>query len=348
VELPYDKILITGASGSLGKQLVYELVRHGISPIAQVRESSNAEYLDRQGLKLRQFDFYQAGDMMPLVQGIDAVIHAAAWVNFRRDRLTQFTQINTLAAISLLRAAQKAGVKRFVHVSTVAAVGAVERRLLRDKRVEGDAFTANEESAFNLEHLQIPYIMTKHAAEVELLKAADEGPTELVIVNPSIIIAPSRSGDDHEKARRRLGRWILPDLTNRVNLVDIRDVTCGILAGLMKGRHRERYILGGDNISGRELFLAVSSHVGRTPHLVGFPRPLLDFAARSALTLGRLTGKSKISFYPDIVRMLDYDWAYSSQKARRELGYRNRSLHASLKDLLTNSLTGTYMKPAES
>ena len=345
MELPFDKILITGASGSLGKQLVYELIERGVTPIGQVRASSSTDYLDQCKLELRQADFCQDDDLSDLLHDVEAVIHTAAWVNFRRDRLTQFTQINTLGAAALFRAAQKAGVKRFVHVSTVAAIGAIERRLLKDKQVVGDAFIANEETEFNLDHLKIPYIMTKRAAELELLKLAEEGQTELVIVNPSIIVAPSRSGDDHTKARKRLGRWVLPELANRVNLVDIRDVSSGILAALARGRHRERYVLGGDNISGRDLLLAISSNLDRIPHLVGIPRPLLNIAARSAVFLGKLKGKSKVSFYPDIVRMLDYDWVYSSQKARRELGYRNRSIYASLSDLLTNSFVGTYMKP---
>ncbi|MFH1685978.1 MAG: NAD-dependent epimerase/dehydratase family protein [bacterium] len=347
MELPFDKILITGASGSLGRQLVHDFTRLGVQPIAQVRATSNITYLEQHKLELRQADFGQDADLSRLVDGVDAIIHTAAWVNFRRDRLTQFTQINALAATNLFRSAQKAGVKRFVHVSTVAAVGAMERRLLIDKQVVGDAFIADEDTPFNLGGLRIPYIMTKHAAELELLELADEGRTELVIVNPSIIVAPSRSGDDRSKARRRLGRWILPDLANRVNLVDIRDVSSGIVAALAKGRHRQRYILGGDNISGRDLFLAISSHLDKTPHLVGIPRPLLNLAARAAVFLSKLRGRAKVSFYPDIVRMLDYDWAYSSLKARRELGYRSRSVHASLQDLLTNSFSGTYMKPSQ-
>jgi len=141
----------------------------------------------------------------------------------------------------------------------------------------------------------------------------------------------------------------MPEFSARVNLVDIRDVAPGVIAALEKGRSGERYILAGDNISAREdLVLMVSGILGKMPHLVRPPKRLLDFLARSSEFFRKLFGKSKISFYPDIVHLLNYDWAYTSKKARDELGYKTRSLFTSLNDLLSNNFTGTYMKPEES
>jgi dihydroflavonol-4-reductase len=346
MEINDKKILITGASGSLGKQLIYELLTRGVKPIAHVRESSDTVYIDSQGLEKRIADLRRQDEIEQLVTGIDAVIHTAAWVNFRQDRLTQFTGINTFGAVNIFRAAQRAGVKRFVHVSTVAAVAALPRRCNGSAPPPDKENLIDEKAAFNLSHLRIPYIMTKRAAEDELLKAAAEGTTELIIVNPSIIVAPSRTGDDRGKATKKISRLIIPSLPNRVNLVDIRDVASGVIAALERGRPGERYILGGDNISLRDLLLAVSSLLGRVPHLVRIPRPLLTFSARCAVMLAKLSGKSKVSFYPDLIKMLDYDWVYSSSKACRELGYRNRSVHTTLNDLLNNNMVGTYAKPA--
>ena len=76
-----------------------------------------------------------------LVEGVDAIIHTAAWVNFRQDRLTQFTGINTIAAVDLFKAARKAGVKRFLQISTVAAIGAHPRGMFVDKTFDGKPFT---------------------------------------------------------------------------------------------------------------------------------------------------------------------------------------------------------------
>jgi len=349
MNLSESKILITGATGSLGRQLVYEFARRGIQPICHVRESSDTSYLDSLKLEKRVADLRNKDQLRQLVAGMDGIIHTAAWVDFRCDRLTQFTGINTFGALELFKAAQESGVKRFLHLSTIAAVGASRRELNKAEEQENkDSVWLNEDSPFNLDHLHIPYIMTKRAAEVELGKAASQGSTELVIVNPSIIIAPSRTGDNREAAIRRFFKSIImPDLPNTINLVDIRDLAPGILSALEKGENGHRYILGGDNISGRDLLLTVSVILGKMPHLLRFPRWSYSLVARCSLVRFHLVGKSTVSFYPDLMRLLDYDWRYSSRKAFEALDYRSRSIHATMNDLLNNNFFGTWQHPKE-
>ena len=339
MNLKDQNILITGATGNLGRQLIFESLRVGVRPIALVRRESDTRYIDANNLEKRVADLRNQAEVEKAVPGVDVVIHCAAWVNFRQDKLTQFTGINTFGALDLYRACAKAGVKRFVHLSSIVAVGARPRDGNRNWR------PINEDWIFNLEHLQIPYIMTKRAAEEELRKQAALGGPELVIVNPSIVVAPSRTGDDRGKAARMFSHWILPDLSNVVNLVDIRDVASAILAAVEKGRSGERYILAGDNISVRELALSVSALLTDSPHLIEFPRWFYMGAARTTVAVRTLLGRSKISFYPDLVRLMDYDWAFSYAKARTELGFSPRSIYATLKDLLSNNFVGTFMKP---
>ncbi|MFQ5500309.1 MAG: NAD-dependent epimerase/dehydratase family protein, partial [Candidatus Zixiibacteriota bacterium] len=291
----------------------------------------------------RLLDLGSGEDMSTLVDGIEAVIHTAAWVNFRKDQFERFHKINTEGALRLFKAAQKAGVRRFVHVSTVAAVGAVRRDENGTDRIGRSR--ATEDSKFNLDHVRIPYIQTKYAAETRLIAQASDGDTELVIVNPSIIVAPSRTNDDRRKARRLFARLMLPDFPNRLNLVDIRDVAPAILVALKRGRPNHRYILSGDDITARELVLEVSAITGQMPHLVRVPRPLCNMAARAGLLAGKLFGRGKVSFYPELVKLLDYDWAFSSTKARNEFRYQHRSLHITLENLLTNNFVGTWLRP---
>jgi len=344
MDLNGKQILITGASGRLGQQIIYELSKIGIKPVAHVRTGSNTRFIDSLGLEKRVADLRSRESLPALVKDIECVIHTVALIDFRQDRFTQFAGVNTVAAADLFSTAKSAGVKKFVHVSSVVAIGGMPRQSKFEIH-PGDTDLANEELKFNLDKLRIPYIMTKHAAESELLNLSNGSGTELVIVNPSIVIAPSRTGDDRAKARKRLNGFVVPDLRNRVNLVDIRDVAKGVIAALEKGRNGERYILGGDNITARELALAVSIEIGKTPHLFKFPRSFFTALAGASLFFSRLIGKSKISLYPDLVKLLDYDWAFSSMKARNELGYTNRSIYASLKDLLNNDFNDTFLKP---
>jgi dihydroflavonol-4-reductase len=341
--MKYRKILLTGASGSLGKQLIYEFAKSGVKPVVQVRAGSDTTFIDSLGLEKRFTDIRDRAGLEKLVSGIEGIVHTAAWVNFRQDRLTQFVGVNTFGAIELYRAAAKAGVRRFVHVSTVAAIGAAPRGasdgVQQEDRLVGENFQ------FNLGHLSIPYILTKHEADVELLELSKEFDTELVIVNPSIIVAPSRTGDDRGKALKAFSRKLMPSFPNRVNLVDTRDVVPAIIAALERGRAGEKYILAGDNISIGELLLAVSAIFGKSPHLIRLPLALLSLAAHLNVIYSRLVGRRKISFYPDLVKMMDYDWVYSSDKAQKELGFNPRSVHDTLRDLLTNNFTDTHMKP---
>jgi dihydroflavonol-4-reductase len=342
VDLNREKILITGATGHLGSQIAYELTQKGLKPIAHCRESSDTSFIDSLGLEKRAADLRIRPELAALVQGVDAVVHTAAWVDFRQEKLTQFTGINTIGAVDLFNAARKAGVKRFVHVSTVAAVGA-KARLGTDE--SGDNARLTESWAFNLGHLKVPYILSKRAAEEELLKLSDAGGPELVIVNPSIIVSPSFGGGDRAKAIRAFRLPVVPDRTNLVNLVDVRDVARGTLCALGKGVPGERYILGGDDISVRELMLTLSDLLGKLPHLVRFPRWTIRAAGRFRVPIGRLAGAQDLRSYPDLMKFADYDWTYSSRKAIEHLGYRPRSIHATLRDLLTDNFAGSYVRP---
>ena len=332
-----EKILVTGSSGSLGSQVIQELTDRGAKPIAMVRTSSDTRFIDSLGLEKRYADLRNKTAISEAVKGIDGIIHCAAWVDFRRNRFTQFAGINTMAAVDLFSAAKKHGARRFLHVSTVGAVGARKREPDIERAPDEDLLT--EEYAFNLGHLHIPYIMTKHAAEVELRKLVDEKAPELVTVNPSIIVSPK--GNDREHYEKMFDRLLMPDLPNLLNLVDVRDVAPAVVAAYERGRAGERYILGGDNVSVRDLLLRVSTIVNKSPHLVPVPRPVMNSVARLSYLWARLTAKSQVKLYPDLVRLTDYDWVYSSRKAREELSFQPRAIQTTLENFLNGSFNGT-------
>jgi dihydroflavonol-4-reductase len=337
-------VLITGASGSLGRQLAYEMTGRGARPIAHVRQGSDTVFLDSLGLEKRIADITVKSQLPALVAGVDAVIHTAAWVDFRKNRLSQFAGINTIGAVDLYHAAAAAGVRRFVHVSSVVAVGAMPR-IGQKNGASVSERRVSETSEFNLGHLRIPYVQTKRAAELELMKRAAEGGPELVVVNPSIIVSPSPGGHDRERVRSAFSHFVAPDYPYLVNLVDVRDLARGILCALERGTPGERYVMAGDNISVRDLMLSVSWLVGQAPHLINIPRPVIDTAAHVSCLWQTITSRPRVSFYPDLVKLMDYDWVYSSLKARNELGYRTRSIQETLHDYLTDTFTGSFARP---
>lgn len=338
----YDNILITGASGKIASQILFELNRMGIKPIAHVRQSSDTKYIDSLGLEKRTADLRRQDEIAAIMEGVDAVIHTAGWVDFRGNRLTEFTGANTMGALYMYQSASRVGVKRFVHVSTVGALGALNRKIDGNKP---DYHLGTEEMEYNLDRVKVPYLMTKRAAELELFKASKESKTDLVMVNPTIVASPQKNGDDKARFIKYFNKFIIPTTPVQINIVDLRDVAPGIISALEKGRDGEKYILGGDNIPIRELILSASTYLGKIPYLVRIPRKAYNMMSRFTSALAMGTGRSKITFYPDLVKLLDYNWTYSSKKAHDELGYRWRSIHVTLEDLLTNSMVGTYIKP---
>lgn len=327
------KILITGAAGSLGQQMLHDLVDRGIKPVAHVRQRSDTRYIDRLGLEKRVADLTVAEQIPGLLDGIDAVIHNAAYVNFRQDRLERFHAVNTQAAVALYQEAGRAGVKRFLQVSSIIGIGA--------QPMASGVVPLNEEAEFNLGHLKIPYIMTKRAAEDLLRAFAEDSGPELVVVNLPKLVAASRKGDDRGPALKWFSKPLFPTFPNHVNLADLRDVSPGVIAALERGRAGERYLLGGDNVPVTEVLRTAAGVVGKSPRFFTPPRSLLFLAAHTAAFVGKRRRKGKVSFYPDLVRMMDYHWVYSSEKAREEIGYTWRPLHDTLQDLLTNQFKGT-------
>ncbi len=342
------RILITGASGLLGSQLIHEYLKQGVRPICMVRESSDCTFIDSHNLEKRFADLRNQESLTEAFCGVDCVIHAAALVDFRGDKLTLFTGVNSFGALFCYRAAISAGVRKFLHVSTIAAVGAA----LRDSKCESVLLT--EDSEFNLDHLRIPYILSKHHAEQLLYQArvqkSDDDTKEsdqqerpkLIIVNPSIIVAPSRHGADKSRIDKLMSKPLLPSFQTRFNIVDIRDVSEAILTALEKGRDSERYLLTGDNLSLSEGLNIFSKQTGIRPRRFSPPVSALIAVAKLAHGLRRENKGGKLRFYPDVVRMLEYDWVYDNSKAREQLGFKPRPMAETLGDLYSGKFSGFY------
>jgi dihydroflavonol-4-reductase len=208
---------------------------------------------------------------------------------------------------------------RLIHTSSVVAVGASRT---------GEVLT--EDSPFNLSHVKLAYVRAKRAAE-ELAFASDR---DVVVVNPGYLIGP----DDFEKSVmgklcHRFWRGRAPVAPpGGLNLVDVRDVAIGHLLAAERGTRGRRYILGGENLTYSEFMRQMADVAGMHPRwLPRIPRPLFSLAALFGEARGRLRGKEP---YPSLshVRLNRYYWFFTSDRARRELGYEPRPVRESLAD----------------
>lgn len=305
------KVLVTGATGFLGSHLCRELGRSGFQVAALRRSTSNSEPLMGLDLEFVTADLTDADSLARAVEGCDAVIHAAADIRYAsRDRELQY-RINVEGSATLARVCREHGVKRLVHVSSVAAIGIPPRGTIAD-----------ENFPFNLERSRLYYHLTKKRAEEAVLRNRANG-FDVVIVNPGSVFGPHgriyRGGDMVYKAGRgALAAYFLGGIC----AVHVDDVAAGTIAALTHGRSGERYILGAENLTYKEIVTRAVAALGLKRRSV----PVLPAVTAAAVLLRRLP---YITHYTASRHQF-----YSSAKAQQMLAYRPRPFATILQECI--------------
>lgn len=300
---------VTGASGFVGRHLaprlaqqfrLRTLLRPGQTP-AHLADL-DAERIDG---RLDDEAALTAGCC-----GADVVVHLAARVSFRReDRAAMFAD-NHAATARLAAIARQAKVRRFLHVSTISAVAYRDRPEVVDER-----------APFNFGPLRIGYCDSKFAAEQAVLAECRRG-LDAVIVNPPSMYGAGdrRKGDGSLLAAVLAGNVRLAP-PGGLNVANVADVCDGIVAALRRGRSGERYILGGENLTGAQLLARIAAIVGGEAPRRTASRLLLRAAAAALGCKERAFG-SRPPLTSEILRLAGVFLWFSSNKAERELGWR--------------------------
>ena len=312
-------VLVTGAGGMLGSQIVALLAAEGRAVRAMVRPGREHEFLRQSGVELVQADLEDEASVRKACRGARAIVHCAARLGYwSRGNVVQ-RQVNVEGTARLLRASGEYSIERFVHVSTIAAVGATRTPLALD-----------ESAAWNLAPLRLNYATTKHEAE-ERARAAAWAGMPVTIVNPGAILGPRCNGKPPgsmiERLRRGEVRWIPGGGTS---VCDVEDVARATLAALERGKIGERYLLGGHNLAWSQLYARIATLLG-----VPAPRGHVPDAAARALALGAgaldLVGLARPPWTPEIFRIWGWYTFADSSRAERELGYTIRPLDETLR-----------------
>lgn len=313
-------VAVTGATGFVGWHVVKRLQQLGATPIAIVRATSKSSRLLEIGAAVRTACLDDVDSLVSAFANCDAVMHLASAVDFDAD-WERFYQTNVVGTKNVIAAARKADVRRVVHCSTIAAVGASFQPTI-----------LSETAKWNLGHLKVPYVTTKRQAE-ELAQQASDSKCEVVVVNPGSVIGPDDfAASEFGLMCRRFWRGRIPVHFGGGNcFVDVRDVAAGICAAWQRGRAGERYILGGANRSMTGFFSELA-HASPEP----IPRWRLPSAIGPTIAyLERHLSKKKRSrayLSAAQARLLPYFFYFDSTKAKRELGYSPRPLSVTVAD----------------
>jgi dihydroflavonol-4-reductase len=300
-------ILLTGASGQLGRKLLKRLLGAGFRVRAHYRSSDKAARWCLPEATPVFGDLLEPGWLAPAAKGCDYVIHCAARVSLRPAAIEPMRQINVIGTQAVVEACLKCGIKRLVHISSVAAIGA---------SLNGNPI--DETAPFNLSGYGIPYFETKNEAEKVALAGNSEN-LEVIVVNPSIMIsAPDREISQKELAK--IPRWLPFYFDFGVNIVDAADVVEGIILALEKGQPGRRYILAGENIGPERTFELAKRYLGVSRPLIKIPNWGVYMAGLLA-ELAYIGQPKKLRVNRAIARLTRLRFYYDSARARRELGW---------------------------
>ena len=310
-------ILVTGGTGFLGSHLCRRLAERGHNVSVLRRPSSNLDALAGVDVRYATGDVRDADSLRRAAGDHEIVIHAAAGLTGPGSD-ERSCDVNVEGTHNVVEACLRCGVRRLVHVSSVAAVGIPENRV-----------PANEDFRFNLERAGLHYHLSKHRAEGAVAEGVARG-LDAVIVNPASLWGPSGwSYRGIDMVRMVRGVRTLRYSPGGVCVVHVEDVAEGIVAAMERGASGERYILGGDNLSFHDWMAAMADAVGSKPLLVPIPGFVTDAMAFALKPLA-----SNPRFYGRYLRayLASRSTFYDSSKAARELVYAPRSFDAILEE----------------
>ena len=301
-----ERVLVTGSTGFVGSALCRLLAAQGYSVRAFHRPSSSLAALEGIPVEGIVGDILAPESLEKALEGVAWVFHAAAESAYWRHP-QQVVRTAIEGTRNVVQAASRAGCLRLILTSSLGALGVPKPGRLLDEGHE-----------FNLPPGRFPYGHSKHMSEREALRSAGSQ-LEVIIVNPSIVMGAGDlnqiSGSMVIQAAR--GRTFLYT-DGGANYVHIEDIAAGHLAAALHGTPGERYLLGAENLSHRQVFAILAEIVGRKPPWMRVPSCAVE---PMASVLGLLSRFSQLPISADQVRMSRHYLYCDLTKAERELGF---------------------------
>ena len=318
------KAFVTGATGFVGSHVARVLAQQGADLRLLVRSSSDPKNI--QGLTAERAigDLCEPASVEKAMRGCDVVFHVAADYRLWITDPDRMYRANVAGTRAILDAAKRNGVRRVVYTSSVATMG-----------FTSNGHPADENSPVSLGKMIGHYKRSKFMAEQVAIEAGRSG-LDVVVVNPTTPVG------EQDIKPTPTGRIVVDFLKKKfpayvdtgLNLVDVTECARGHVAALEKGRSGERYILGGENLTLKQILDKLAAITGlpspkvRVPYVLALATGVVD-----ELVTGRIRGREPRATI-DAVRMGRKKMFASSSKAERELGYKI----ISVKDALSRAI----------
>jgi dihydroflavonol-4-reductase len=317
--------LVTGATGFVGSAVARKLIARGHDVRVLARPESDRRNLEALKVEIAEGNLNDRVSLERAARGCDSLFHVAADYRLWCPRPQELIDTNVAGSRNIVMAAAEAGVKRIVYTSSVAVLGKTK-----------DASPADEDTPVTVADMIGAYKTSKFLAEEEVRKLIDAHRLDCVIVNPSTPIGP------RDIKPTPTGRVVVEAASGRMpafvdtglNLAHVDDVAEGHLLAFDKGKAGQRYVLGGENMSLREILTAIAMLVGRKPPRISLPHDaVLPIAHIAELIARHITGKEPFTTV-DGINQSRRKMYFASDKAQRELGYQARPAIDALRDAI--------------
>ena len=247
-------ILVTGGTGFLGAYIIKELVGKGFTVRAIRRSKKLPSFIPPHFFSTVDWvegDILDVVSLQDAMEGADAVIHSAAMISFSTEDKEEMYRVNIEGTANVVNMALEKNVNRFVHISSVAALGRTSQ-----------ADQVNEEKKWQDSKVNTHYAISKHLSELEVWRGIAEG-LKAVIINPSTVIGFG----DWNTSSTRLFKNIyneFPWYTAGINgFVDVEDVAAATVALLLSDVTAEGYIVSSENWPFQQLFNTIADNFGK-------------------------------------------------------------------------------------
>ena len=302
------KILVTGADGFLGSNLVRVLINHGHDVRAFVQPGRQQKTLD--GLNIERFngDILNSEEVIKSAEGCDAVIHCAASTSMWPARSAIVNKINIDGTKNIIHAVLHNKVQRMIYVGTANSFGFGSKEN-----------TGVEDNPYKSYIYGLDYMDSKNKTQQMILKEAKENSLPAVIVNPTFMFGPYDSNPSSGAMIMALYNGKVPGYTcGGRNYIYVKDACVGIVNALTKGRIGECYILGNENLSYKEAFGKIASTIGVMPPSLYIPSLFAKLYGRAGTIIGNVSGQTPVISYPLACIAFDEHY-FSAAKAVKEL-----------------------------
>ncbi|MGA9652124.1 SDR family NAD(P)-dependent oxidoreductase [Pedobacter sp.] len=308
----YLKVLVTGASGFIGRKLCFTLAEMGYEVVALCRNVNHPFLIQHRNIQFVKGDVLQMESLSRAMKGCYQVYHTAALAKMWCKNEQDFYDVNVVGTRNVLECALKLNVEKVVHTSTCGVWGPTLNFPISENDPRAVGFP-------------ISYERTKYLAELEVKAFVEKG-LEVVIVNPSRVYGDGPITDSNTVSKMVTGYingtwYFIPgDGEAIANYAFVDDVVNGHISAMQNGRNGERYILGGEDVSFNGFFNVLKEITGKKRKLYKIPvsvikaYSLLEFIKTKLFNLTPL-------FLPEFADRLKCNQQYCSNKAISELNY---------------------------